>query len=74
MADILFPHEGQGAEIREMLEQVLSIPKNAVSFEVRFAHREPVLVRCEYHPAALAEPELDPDADPTPPDYRGLNG
>lgn len=74
MADILFPHEGQGAEIREMLEQVLSIPKNAVSFEVRFAQREPVLVRCEYHPAALAEPGRDADDDGAPPNYGGLNG
>lgn len=41
---------GTGKELCDLLRDELGIPKNVLSFEVRFAINEPVLVRCEYLP------------------------
>jgi hypothetical protein len=41
---------GTGKELSDLLRDELGIPKNVLSFEVRFAVDEPVTVRCEYLP------------------------
>lgn len=75
MADLLHPARGQGGELRELLEQALSIPAHAKWFTVRFALDEPVSVMCEYHPHELPmEPDDEADPPPLPDQYRGLNG
>ena len=45
---VLTPSHGTGKELSDLLRDELGIPKNALSFEVRFAIDEPVTVRCEY--------------------------
>jgi RNase P/RNase MRP subunit p29 len=41
---------GTGKELSDLLRDELGIPKNVISFEVRFAVGELVRVRCEYLP------------------------
>lgn len=55
--DVMVPHTGAGAEIREYLERALGIPKRAKWFDVRFATGEAVTVRCEFYPGEAEGPE-----------------
>lgn len=62
----LLPHVGQGAELREILVQALSLPPNLKWFDVRFAMGEVITVRCEFMPPPIeGEPE-DDDAPSAP--------
>lgn len=44
------PSRGRGKELCDLLRRDLGIPKKATWFEVRFAVREAVSVKCEYIP------------------------
>lgn len=59
MADLLFRDRGQGAELREILEEALGIPPNARTFTVTFAAGEPISVSCDYQP--VVQREVDDD-------------
>jgi len=48
--EVLVPDRGTGKELCDLLRDELGIPKNVISFEVRFALGEAVKVRCEYMP------------------------
>lgn len=49
-SQMLTAAHGTGKELCDLLRDELGIPKNVLSFEVRFAVNEPVTVRCEYVP------------------------
>ena len=61
----LLPHVGQGAELREILVEALSLPPNLKWFDVRFAAGEVITVRCEFMPPPVEDAE-DDDAPSAP--------
>lgn len=61
----LTPNAGQGAELRQLLEEALSLPPNLKWFDVRFAMGEVITVRCEFMPPPIEDAE-DDDAPNAP--------
>lgn len=51
MADVMTLHNERVRELMDQLRHELSVPDNAMWFEVRFAVNECVTVKCEYMPS-----------------------
>lgn len=63
MAKVLLTYDGRGKEIADFLRSELGLPEEVISFEVRFAPQDRIVVNCTYYPLELPEdpaPEDDP--------------